>query len=384
MENNNLENNNVNEQSLQNKKAGKKIGIFLGALSLAGIAYGANWFFYASNFEDTDNAYVNANQISVASSVGGTVVELHVSDTMRAQKNELAVKVEDTDYQFALDRARTELVKMVKEYNTLKYNVDQSKTIIKMKQISLRKAQDDLARERSAFGSGVATKESLDNARFKFDEANNELDNAQITLRNANNLLFTNDVMKHPDVIRAIISFKQAYIDLSRTHVYIPEEGVVAKKAVNIGQKIVPNQNLFTVIDEKNEWVDANLKESQLKGISVGQKVELLSDVNKKTYIGYVQQIGAGSGSSLSLLPAQNATGNWIKVVQRVPVRIAFEEQSIKENGYLPIGTSMRISIDKQTKKDISYNVALESKPDYSLGNADKEIKTIIDENLDK
>ena len=128
--------------------------------------------------------------------------------------------------------------------------------------------------------------------------------------------------MTHPDVQQAITAYKKAYVDLERTKIYAPVSGVVAKKAIFLGQEVAPSQELLTIINLENTWADVNLKETQMKNVKVGNKVILVSDVNKKKYSGYVQGISAGTGSSLSLLPAQNATGNWIKIVQRVPVRV--------------------------------------------------------------
>lgn len=379
-----MENNIEQEQKKENGKARKNIAIFLAVLAVIGVSYGAYWKLYSSKFEETENAYVNANQITVSSSVSGSIVGMYISDTMRVDKNSLAIKVEDTDYKIALDRAENDLAKAVRGFKVLKLNEEQANKSLSLRDSEYQKSLSDFNREKKSFESGLISKEEFENYKFKYEQAQLNLDNAKVNLKSADNQAFALTVKEHPDVSRAITQYKQAYVDLSRTEIKIPQQGIIAKKSVNIGQKITQNQSLFTVIDEQNEWVDANLKESQLKNIQIGQEVSLSSDVNGKSYKGYIVAIGAGSGSSLSLLPAQNATGNWIKVVQRVPVKIEIEKNDLKNNGYLPIGTSMRVDIDTRNTKNIQYNIKQEISPSYDEKELDKKINLIIKQNLGK
>lgn len=365
-----------------NRKAKKNIGIFLAVLAVIGISYGAYWSLYSSKFEETENAYVNANQIAVSSSVSGTIMGMYVSDTMRLSKNFVAIKVDDTDYKIALDRAENDLAKAVRGFKVLKLNEEQAGKELDLKKSEYQKTLSDYNREKKSFDSGLISKEEYENYQFKFEQAQIGLENAKVNLKSADNQAYAISVKEHPDVSRAITQYRQAYVDLSRTEIKIPQDGVIAKKSVNIGQKITQNQVLFTVIDEKNEWVDANLKESQLKNIQIGQEVSLTSDVNGKHYKGYIVAIGAGSGSSLSLLPAQNATGNWIKVVQRVPVKIELEKEDVKQNGFLPIGTSMRVDIDTRNVKSVNQVTKQEILPSYDEKELEKNINQIIRQNV--
>lgn len=372
------------EQKQDNKKAKKRIAIFLGVLALIGVSYFAYWEMYGSKFEDTENAYVNANQITVSSSVSGSITGLYVSDTMKVKKDFIAIKVEDTDYKIALERAENDLAKSVRNYKGLSLNEEQANKNVLLRKSEYQKSLADFDREKKSLQSGLISQEEFENYQFKYEQAKLNLDNALVNVKSADNQAFSSSVKDHPDVAKAITQYKQAYIDLARTEVKIPEDGIIAKKSVNIGQKISPNQSLFTVIDEKNEWVDANLKESQLKNLQMGQEVVLKSDVNKKEYTGYIVAIGAGSGSALSLLPAQNATGNWIKVVQRVPVKIVLEKQTLEKNGYLPIGTSMRVDIDTRVVKKFDYQTTQEISPIYNEKQLEQKIDDIIKQNLGK
>lgn len=171
---------------------------------------------------------------------------------------------------------------------------------------------------------------------------------------------------------------KKAYLDLSRTNIYSPSDGKVAKKTMYLGEKVGAGQQLFTVVDLSRAWVEANFKETQLKNIDIGNPVELKSDINHKIYEGVVVGISGGSGNAFSLLPAQNATGNWIKITQRVPVRIAFREESLERNGDLPLGSTMEVDVDtSRVVKDIPKEGERESYNPYTLNN--KEINRVIE-----
>lgn len=372
------------EQKQNNNKAKKRIAIFLGVLAVIGVSYGIYYTMYGSKFEETENAYINANQITVSSSVSGSITGLYINDTMKVKKDFVAIKVEDTDYKIALERAENDLAKSIRNFKGLSLNEDQANKNLLLKKSEYQKSLSDFNREKLSYNAGLISQEEFENYQFKYEQSKLSLDNALVNVKSADNQAFSNSIKDHPDVAKAITQYKQAYIDLARTEIKIPEDGIVAKKSVNIGQKISPNQSLFTVIDEKNEWVDANLKESQLKNLKMGQEVLLKSDVNGKEYKGYIVAIGAGSGSALSLLPAQNATGNWIKVVQRVPVKIVLEKEMLEKNGYLPIGTSMRVDIDTRQVKNINYEVKQEISPIYNEKELEQKIDHIIKQNLGK
>ena len=183
-----------------------------------------------------------------------------------------------------------------------------------------------------------------------------------------------------------IVAYKKAYVDLLRTDIYAPIDGTIAKRSVYLGQKVSSNQNLLTIVDTMNSWVDANLKETQLKNLQLGQSVNIVSDINKKSYVGTVIGISSGSGSAFSLLPAQNATGNWIKVVQRIPVKIAINKESLISNGPLPIGSSLVVDIDTNVKQVLSkkYNYEIEETSVFNIDNLDLDnvINKIIKDNV--
>jgi membrane fusion protein (multidrug efflux system) len=382
-ENVQIEDGQIQNQSQQNKSAGKKIAIFLASLGIIGGGYFSYYNFYASKFEKTDNAYVNANQNILTSQVPGIIAEISVVDTQPVHGGYKAIQLEKIDFQIALDRAKNDLAKAVRGVKSLQINKDQNQENVQLKIVDFDKAKSDFIRDQKAFEHQVISKEQFDNSKYRFEQAKIALDVSKTNLKNSQFLSLSTTISEHPDVARAINFYKQAYIDYTRTTIIVPTDGVVAKKSAYIGQRIKPNQPLLSVIEINNQWVDANFKESQIEKLKIGQKVELHSDVNNKTYQGYIAGIGAGSGSALSLLPAQNATGNWIKVVQRVPVRINLLGESVSTNGTLPIGTSMHAKVLLEETRDVITNKPQRFEFTYNEEKLNSEIQKIISDNLE-
>lgn len=378
--------NNFNDQNIKKEKAKKKIFLFLTVLMAIGIIYGIYWVLYGKNFVETDDAYVNGNQNIITSQVGGTVTEIFIEDTQFVEKGQLLAVLDDVDYKIALENAAASLGKAVRVYSNLSSDVGQSEDNVKVKENQLKKAETDFAMDRASYNAGLISKHQYETSKSNLNIAISSLNQSKKALENAKIQAESNSIYNHPDVQQAIAAYKNAYVNLMRTKIFAPESGNIAKKAVFLGQKISPSQELMTIIDLNNVWVDANLKETQMKDIKLGDEVELISDINGKKYIGYVQGLSAGTGSSLSLLPAQNATGNWIKIVQRVPVRIIIDKDSLQKNGMIPIGSSMKaiVNIKKETKNILPYTE--KSSTLYSIDEdvMNKEIEQIIKINIGK
>lgn len=375
-------NDTIINQSQQNKKAGKKIIAFIIGLLVIGGAYSAYWNLYASKYEETENAYVSGIQNTVTSQVAGNIVDIKIQDSELIKKGTIAIKIDDTDYQLNLDKAANDLARTVRNFKSLEIGKIQNIETLHLKQTDLTKAQNDFLKDKKAYEAGILSKEQLDNTSHILDQAKINFTSANLNLKNSTIQVVAKSISEHPDVAKAINQYKSAYIDLQRTKIMSPVDGIVAKKAVYIGQRVSSNQQLFTVIDVNNEWVDANFKESQLQNIKIGQSVEMHSDVNGKVYQGIISGIGGGSGSALSLLPAQNATGNWIKVVQRVPVRIDINKESLTKNGYLPIGTSMRVNVHLDSTLTVIEPVTQTNSIIYNQEELNKEIQKIIKNNI--
>lgn len=378
--------NNISEQEEKKKIALKKIFLFLLIVGTGAIVFGTYWLFYGRTVEETDDAYVNGSQNVITSQVGGTVKELFVNDTQHIEKGELIASIDDTDYKIALENAAASLGKAVRAYSGLSSQVEQLKDEVVSRENQLKKAETDFAMDRASFNAGLVSRHQYLIAKNNLNIASAALEQSRKALKNAQVQAESNSVISHPDVQQAVAAYKKAYVNLMRTKIYSPVTGTAAKKAIFLGQEIAPSQELLTVIDLENIWADVNLKETQMKDIKVGNKAILTSDINGKKYTGYVQGISAGTGSSLALLPAQNATGNWIKIVQRVPVRIHIDAESIRENGIIPIGSSMKAVIHTDERIDATIPFEEKSSSLYTIDEAlmKQEIDKIIQVNLGK
>lgn len=381
-------NENIDEKNQiknSNKKiALKKIFIFIICLVVIGVIFILYWALYGRTIEDTDDAYVNGSQNIITSQVSGTINKLMIEDTQYVNKGDLLATIDDIDYKLALENATASLGKAIRYYSSLNSQVAQLQKDVIAKENALKKAKTDYQIAKNSYEAGLASKHEFLTAKDNLNIAIASLEQSNSALDNAITQVSSTSIMTHPDVQQAITAYKKAYVDLERTKIYAPVSGIVAKKAIFLGQEVAPSQELLTIINLENTWADVNLKETQMKNVKVGNKVILVSDVNKKKYSGYVQGISAGTGSSLSLLPAQNATGNWIKIVQRVPVRVHINSDSIKENGIIPIGSSMKATVylEKNSDKIVPFQEKTSSLYSIDEATIDEQINNIIKDNI--
>ena len=383
MENDNAE---LEKKQENRKKALVRIGVFIVIVARIGVVFGIRCFTTGRWFQETDDAYVNGFQNTVTSQVDGRITELYVKDTQTVKEGELLAVIDDTDYKINFEKAEANLAKAVKTYYSLNSSVDQYTDVIRSMRSSLQKAQADYKRDSAAYKLGLISKEDYDATANNLDQAQTSLNKALKEQDNARIQAISSSIYTHPEVKAAIVSYKEAYVNLERTKIYAPVSGTIAKKSVYIGQKVSANQELLTIVDLGDIWVDGNLKENQLKNIKLGNPVELRSDVNGKKYKGYVTGISAGTGNAFSILPAQNATGNWIKIVQRIPVRIDMDKDSLKENGPISLGSSMTVDIDtKEVVNNPNINNIKEQKTNlYNIDESavNHKISQIIEANL--
>ena len=377
---------NKKDEKSERKKAVVKMSIFLLILLIIGGIYGAYWIFYGRRYIKTENAYVNSSQNVVTSQISGRIKEILAENTQEVKKGQLIAVIDDTDYKIALENAAADLGKSVRVYFALSSNAGQMKDELLSRESQLKKAETDFSMDRASYNAGLISRLQYETSKNNFYIAKAMTEQSRKALENAEIQAKTSSVYNHPDVQKAVAAYKNAYVNLIRTKVYAPEDGKIVKKAVFLGQQVNPSQELLTIINLKDIWVDANLKETQMKNIKIGDRVKLKSDINGKVYSGYIQGISAGTGSALSLLPAQNATGNWIKIVQRVPVRIIFDENSLKENGTVPVGSSMtaEINTDIINKNIVPYKKIISSLYEIDENILNKKINKIIENNMNK
>ena len=328
---------------------------------LGGACYGAYWFLHLRHYERTDDAYVAGNVVQVTPQVAGTVIAVNADDTDFVEQGQPLVTLDRADAEVALAQAEAALAQTVREVrqlysanSTWAANISQREAEIRRAQAELARAEDDLARRAKLADSGAVSGEEMNHARTNVDNAHAAVAAAQAALASARQQLATNEsltegttVEKHPNVERAAAKVREQYLAYARTVLPAPVSGYVAKRTVQVGQRIAPGAPLMSIIPLEQVWVDANFKEVQLAKMRIGQPVTLAADAygDTVTYHGKVAGLGVGTGAAFALLPAQNATGNWIKVVQRVPVRIALDAGELAQHP-LRVGLSMEATVD--------------------------------------
>jgi membrane fusion protein (multidrug efflux system) len=351
---------NANANGGQRKRA---LTILTVAVLAIGVVYGGYEFIIGKRYESTDNAYVNANVVQITPLVGGTVTAIHADDTDFVKAGQKLVTLDPADARVALDQAESALAQSVREVRTLYANNSTYESQVEARQADLTRAQADLARAKldesrraPLLATGAVGKEELDHAKTAVTAANSAVAAAQSAVQAARDQLNSNrsltdgtSAADHPSVQRAAGRVREAYLAFQRAELVAPVDGWVARRSVQLGQRVAAGTPLMTVVGLKDAWVDANFKESQIARLRIGQKVKLDADVygGKIEFEGTIVGLSAGTGAAFSLLPAQNATGNWIKVVQRVPVRIALDPKQVAEHP-LRVGLSMNVTADVQ------------------------------------
>jgi membrane fusion protein (multidrug efflux system) len=319
---------------------------------LAGLAYGAYYLLVLSKRVETDNAYVGGNLVNVSSQVTGSVIEIRADETQQVQAGAEIVRLDPSDAEVALAQAEARLGSAVRQQRERYSNVEQLNAVVEQRKVSLKTAQEDLARRAPLAADHVVSGEDLAHARRAVDEARAALDVAQKQVTAARVAVAGVAPAQHPSVLAAKADYLSAWLAARRNAIVAPVSGYVAKRSVQVGSRIAPGAPLLSIVPLDQLWVDANFKESELRDIRVGQPTTIEADLygSKVQYHGKVVGLAAGTGSAFSLLPAQNATGNWIKVVQRVPVRISLDPKELAAHP-LRVGLSATVDIDVSHKE---------------------------------
>jgi membrane fusion protein (multidrug efflux system) len=317
------------------------------AVAIGGIAWGAHWFLYDRHFEDTDDAYVSSDIIQVTSEVPGTVLRVSVDDTQSVAAGQTLVELDPADAQVAMSAAEADLARTVRQVRALYAQREQLQASVDERRTQLDRANADYQRRESLKDSGAVSAEELAHSRDEIAELKAGMAGSQQQLQS--NLAQTENttLANHPQVLAAEARVRDASLALKRTRIIAPIAGVVAKRGVQIGQHIAAGGPLMAIVPLENAWVDANFKESQLADVRIGQPVTLKADLygGDIVFHGKVVGLSAGSGSAFALLPAQNASGNWIKIVQRLPLRVALDAKELKDHP-LRVGLSMQVKVD--------------------------------------
>ncbi|MGE1174994.1 efflux RND transporter periplasmic adaptor subunit [Pseudomonas sp. BW7P1] len=358
-------------------------------VALAGAGVWAYHEFIGRWSESTDDAYVNGNVVEITPLVTGTVVSIGADDGDLVHEGQVLVNFDPNDAEVGLQSAQAKLARTVRQVRGLYSNVDGMKAQVNAQQAEVQKAQDNYNRRKNLAAGGAISQEELSHARDDLTSAQNALANAKQQLKTTSALVDDTVVSSHPDVMAAAAELRQAYLNNARSTLIAPVTGYVAKRTVQLGQRVQPGTALMAVIPLDQLWIDANFKETQLRDMRIGQPVDIESDIygSDVKFSGTVDSLGAGTGSAFALLPAQNATGNWIKIVQRVPVRIHINAEELARHP-LRVGLSTNVEVNlhdqsgpvlaQQPPQKASFSTSVY---DRQLSEADAMITQLIHDN---
>ncbi|HXP01038.1 MAG TPA: efflux RND transporter periplasmic adaptor subunit [Luteibacter sp.] len=369
-------------------------GFFLKLLVLVLVLAAIGWtvWYYVDGrwYEDTDDAYVNGNVVQITPQIAATVLSITADDGDLVHKGDVLVKLDSSDAQIALLSARAELANTVRRVRGLYNNVTSAQADVAVRQTAVDRARADYNRRRDLAKSGAISAEELSHALDTLTSAESSLASAKQSYSTSKVLVDDTVVASHPDVRAAAAKLRSAFLDQARTVIVAPVDGYVAKRSVQLGQRVQPGAALMAVVPLHQVWIDANFKETQLTHMRIGQPVDVTADVygSDVVYKAKIRSLGIGSGSAFSILPAQNATGNWIKIVQRVPVRVVFTDPKQLDEKPLRLGLSTKVTVSLHDQGGGLLATQAPTAPefatdvyDHRLDGVDEEIARVIHEN---
>ena len=364
--------------------------IVFAVVVLAGIGWLAYHLMVGRWHEVTDDAYVQGNVVTVTPQIGGTVINIHVEDGMRVEAGQTLVRFDASDADVAYAQAVANLAGAVRQVRGFYRAVDAGQADVAARQVALAQAREDVDRRAGLVASGAVSAEELAHAQSQLAAAQAALSSARKQNSRNRVLVDNSELRDSPQVMAAAAQLRAALLSQQRNTIIAPTSGYIAKRNVQLGQRITAGTPLMAIIPLDEVWVDANFKETQLRQLRLGQSVELHSELygDNVTFHGTIESLGMGTGAAFSILPAQNASGNWIKIVQRVPVRIALDKKELGEHP-LRLGLSMSVDVNLHDAGHGLLPTANASTPTLSTTafarqqtNADAQIDRVINDNL--
>ncbi len=364
--------------------------IVLGIIALALLGWALYYFLVARGRVTTEDAYVNGNLVRLTPQVAGTVVAINADETQFVHHGQVLVQLDRRDAEVALAQSKANLAQTVRDVAQLFAEESRDAALVRTQQIQLQQANEDVARDRPLLAVRGVSQETLQHEQNSVHAAGAGLQQAQATLASTRAAIAGTTPASHPRVLQAEAALRNAWLALARTQVLAPVSGYVVRRAVQLGQQVSPATEMLAIVPVDSMWVDANFKENQLSGLRIGQPATVSADMygSHVRYHGRVLGITAGTGSALAVLPAQNASGNWIKIVQRLPVRIGLDPQELEQHPlFLGLSTSIDVDVTDQRGAALSrqpaFPVALSTDvyADQEAG-ADAAIGEILAANL--
>jgi membrane fusion protein, multidrug efflux system len=385
---------NANTESLATNPANgkrRRILLIIAVIFLAIAAlWAAYWVLVLSRREKTDDAYVNGNRVVISAQVSGTVIAVLADDTQLVNAGQVLVRLDATDAQTGLSRAANALAQTVRQVRQEKATSEQFDSQIETRKLELARAEADLAKRQPLVADQAIAGEEVRHAQESVQLAKAALAQAVRQSQSEHVLVDGTAVEDNPAVLQAKDAYRDAWITAQRNGVVAPVTGYVAERSVQLGQHIQAGEALMTVIPLHSLWIDANFKEVQLRDLRIGQKAEVRSDLYGGSFIfhGHVEGMSAGTGAAFSLLPPQNASGNWIKVVQRVPVRIEIDDEDLVKSP-LRVGLSATVTVDTTSRSGPVLAAQASGKPvgetqvySQDLAKANAEADAVVRRNL--
>ncbi len=372
-----------------NGKRTRILLIITGVFILAGLAWFLLWFFVFSQREVTEDAYVKGNQVTVSTQIPGTVVGIHADNSDLVHSGQVLVVLDRTDTDLNLDRARSALAETVRKVRQAFARAHQADAAVASRKVELKLALDDLARSTPLGSQQAVSAQQLQHLRDRVRIARSAVQLAERQATAAHAAIDGTEVTDNPAVKQARTAFMSAWVAAQRTQIRAPVSGYVAERSVQLGQPVQPGVPLMQIIPLDHLWIDANFKETQLAHIRIGQPVRIQPDLyGDITLHGKVIGFDPGSGSAFALLPAQNASGNWIKVVQRVPVRISIDRADLRKHPLL-IGLSTSVTVDTRDRSGhmlaqtpVNSTIAQTAVYRLDMARARREADAIVQANL--
>jgi membrane fusion protein, multidrug efflux system len=357
---------------------------------VAAIACGAYYLLFARGHVSTDDAYVNGNMVRLTPQVNGTVVGITTDETQFVERGQVLVQLDPRDAEVALAQTKASLAQTVRDVAQLFTEEVRDNAVVQSQQIALNQANEDVARDQPLISVHGVSKETLQHEQNAVHTARAALQQAQATLASTRAAIAGTTPATHPRVLQAEANLRNAWLALSRTKVLAPVSGYVVRRSVQLGQQVSPSTEMLAILPVESVWIDANFKENQLSGLRIGQPASVEADMygSHVRYNGRVLGLTPGTGSALAVLPAQNASGNWIKIVQRLPVRIGLDPQELERHPlFLGLSTTVKVDVSNERGAALSQqptwaaNIETSVYADQDSG-ADAAISEIVAANL--
>lgn len=384
------QNGNVPLKPARNKRKFSLFILFFLVLAIGGGVF-AYYELYGQFYEETDDAYVNGNLVDISPQISGRVIKVAVDDGDYVEKGQVIVELDPSDTEISLQEAEANLANSIRDVRGLYSNVDNYRAQVDAKNVLYTQAVANYERRKNLVERGAISKEDLIHYRDAVKSTKSELVSAQKALQTQLAAVDDSVMESNPQIKIAVAKLRQTFLNHQRTQIIAPVTGYVAKRVVQLGTQVQSGSTLLSVVPLDEVWVDANFKENQMKEMRIGQKVHLVSDLygDEVSYEGEIESLGIGTGSAFSLLPAQNASGNWIKIVQRVPVKIKLNSEQLAKNP-LRIGLSMLAEVDLHDREGELLPQKSPEKSKFEtdiyqnmMSQADSLVQQIMNENLE-